>query len=303
MATWADILQVGSFDGVTFDFVSARDEGGNTLDAQAFPNKNGAFIQGRARNGRRFSVLAIFIEDDYPDTMNQLIAKLENGGAPKRFVHPVRGEFMAACEHFTVTHDAEDAADSATVQIDFVEHTDDTQGPKAVTGTTPARANAIRSAVTDVLVALSAFQEATEVQNNAYVLQVTAAANAASDIADSFESTGDELSALDIQKQANATLSIIDTAVATGSDYDSTEAYDLGAAVLAMSSTVSTMAQDLIEAKPPLQVFTVRADTNLLQFVHDLYGDSDRADEVLALNSIPDPSLIPAGTKLSAYGA
>jgi prophage DNA circulation protein len=303
MALWADILQVGSFDGVTFDFVSARDEGSNTLDAQTFPNKNGAFIQGRARNGRRFSVLAVFIEDDYPDTLNQLIAKLENGGAPKRFVHPVRGEFLAACERFTVTHDAEDAADSATVQIDFAEHTDDTQGPKAVTNTTPARANAVRSGVTDVLVALSAFQAATEVQNNAYVLQVTAATNAASSIADSLEATGDDLSALDIQKQANATLAVIDAAVTTGADYDSTEAYELGAAVLAMSSAVSTMAQDLIEAKPPLQVFTVRADTNLLQFVHDLYGDSDRADEVLALNSIPDPSLIPAGFKLSAYGA
>jgi len=302
-ALWEDILQVGKFDGVQFDFVRATLEGGNTLDQQMFPNKPGAFVQGRARNGRRFDVLGIFIEDDYHDTMNQLIAKLENGGAPKEFVDPVFGSFMAACERFLVTHDADDAADSATIQITFVEHTDGAQGPKAITNTTPARANAVRSAVTDVFVALSAFQAATEVQNNDYVLQVTAATNAASSIADSLEATGDDLSALDIQKQTNATLATIDAAVSTGANYATTEAYDLGAAVLAMSSSVSTMAQELIEAKPPLQLFTIVADTNLLAFVFDLYGDSSRADEVLALNSIPDPSLIPAGSKVQAYGA
>lgn len=299
---WSDILQVGSFDGITFDFVSVRDEGGNTIDRQEFPNKAGAFIQGRARNARRFTVMGIFIEDDYPDTMNSLVAKLENGGVPKEFVHPVRGSFMASCDSFTVSHDVDDAADSATVQITFVEHTDGSTGPKAVTNTTPARANAVRSATNDALVALSAFEEATELQNNAYVLQVTAAINAANGIADELEATSDDLSALDIQKQANATLSTIDVAVAAGADYDSTEAYDLGAAVLAMAASVSDLSSDLIEAKPPLQIYVVPADTNLLALAHDLYGDSSRADEVLALNSFPDPSLIPAGFKVQAYG-
>lgn len=300
---WSDILQVGSYDGVVFDFVRATREGGNTLDQQEFPNKPGTFVQGRATKGERFTVMGIFIEDDYPDTMNALISALKNGGAPKEFVDPVFGSRQASCDSWQVAHDAEDAADSATVQITFVEHTDGAQGPKAVTNTTPARANAVRSAANDVLVALSAFEEATEVQNNAYVLQVTAAVNAASDIADQLEATGDDLSALDVQKQANATLATIDVAVAAGADYDSTEAYDLGAAVLAMSSSVSDLSSELIEAKPPLQIYVVPADTNLLALVHDLYGDSSRADEVLALNSIADPSLIPAGSKVQAYGS
>lgn len=320
MALWSDILQEGSYDGVRFDFVRSSVEGGNALDKQEFPNQDGQSIQGRARNARRFSVLGIFIEDDYPDTLNDLIDVLENGGVPREFVDPVFGSMMASCERFTVLHDVEDAADSATITIDFVEHTDsskrlkaadtfalvgidDAQGPTAADNTTPARANAVRSAVTDVLVALSAFQEATEVQNNAYVLQVQGAMNAASSIADSLETTGDELSAPAVQQQVNATLVTIEVAVAAGADYDSQEAYELGAAVLLMSSSVSVMAQELIEAKPPLQIYTVRADTNLLAFAHDLYGDSSRADEVLALNSIPDPSMILAGTKLQVYGA
>ncbi len=302
MAEWADILQVGKFDGVAFDFVSTRDEGGNTLDKQEFPNKPGAFVQGRARNARRTTVMAIFIEDDYPDTLNNLLAKLENGGEPKEFIHPVWGTTKAACERFTVTHDVEDAADSATIQIDFVEHTEESAGPKAVKNTTPARANAVRSAVTDVLVALSAFEAATEVQNNEYVLEVTGAINAASDVADSLEADGENLSALEVQAQANAALSTVAVAVDAGADYDTPEAFDLGAAVLVLSAAISDMANELINAKPPLQTFTVGAATNLLSLVHALYGDSERADEVLQLNNIPDPSLIPAGFQVAAYG-
>lgn len=301
MALWSDILQVGSFDGVVFDFVRSTLEGGNTLDQQSFPNRDGTFVQGRARNGRRFTILGIFIEDDYPDTMNKLLASLENGGAPRDFVDPVFGTFKAACDHFVVTHDAEEAADSATIEITFIEHTEGDIGTIAVKNTTPARANAVRSRVTDALVALSAFQAATEIQNNAYVLQVTAATNAASSIADDFEATGDELSALDVQAQGNAALAVVNEAVDAGADYDSTEAYDLGAAVLAMAGAVSDMTKDLIDAKPPLQVYIVPADTNLLAFAHDLYGDSSRADEILGLNSIPDPSLIVAGSRISAY--
>lgn len=303
MALWSDILQIGKFDGVAFDFVRAQLQGGNDIDEQTFPNKDGQTNAARGRKGRRFQILGVFIENDYPDTLNLLLAKLENGGAPKEFVDPVFGTMQASCPSFTVSHDVEDAADSATIEITLVEHTDGAQGPKAVTNTTPARANALRTAADAALVALSAFQAATEVQNNAYVLQVEGAVNAANAIADSLEADGDTMIAPEIQQQANATLATIDIAVTTGSDYDSTEAYDLGAAVLAMATAVSGLAGDLIEAKPPLQIFVVRADTNILSFAHDLYGDSSRADEVLGLNSIPDPSLILAGTKVQAYAS
>lgn len=302
MAEWADILQEGKFDGVRFDFVSTRDEGSNELDVQRLPGKPGQKVAARARNGRRWEILGIFIEDDYPDTMDQLIAKLDNGGEPKEFVHPVFGVFKASCESWHVLHDVDDAADSATVQITLVEHTEDTASPSAIRSTTPARANAVRSAAADVLSALSAFVAATEVQNNTYVLEVTAAVNAANGVADELEASGDEMSALEVQSSTNSTLSTVAIAVDAGADYDSTEAYDLGAAVQAMAAAISDMANELIEAKPPLQTFTVAADTNLLTFVHGLYGNSERVDEVLQLNSVADPSLLAAGTKVMAYG-
>jgi prophage DNA circulation protein len=305
-ATWSDILQDGGYDGVKFEFVRSTLEGGNDIDQQTFPNRAGQKIKGRGRKGRRFRILAIFVEDDYPDTMNALLAKLENGGVPKEFVDPIFGSMQASVENFTVTHDADDASDAATIDISLVEDTNGEQGLKAITNTTPARANAVRAGVTNVFAALSALQAATEVQNDPHVLEVVGLVNAAtsatSTMADSLEATGDQLSAPAVQQQANAALASIDLAVSSNADYDSIESYDLGAALLAMSAAASGLAQDLIEAKPPLQIFVVRADTNLLALAFDLYGDSSRAEELLALNSLPDPAFIPVGWKVQAYG-
>jgi prophage DNA circulation protein len=247
-------------------------------------------------------VLGIFIEGDYPDTMNDLIAQLDDGGVPKDFVHPIFGTFKASCERWSVVHDVEDAADSATIQISFAEHTDEVQGPVAVTHTTPAKANSVRALAEQVTAALATFQEATEaLSTNAYVVQVNDAIEAAQGLADTLEETAADLSALEIQKTSDAALSVVNEAVEAGADYDSTEAYDLGAAVLSMSSAMSELAKGLIEVKPPLIPRRVEADTNLLALAHDVYGDSSRADEMLALNNIPDPSLIPAGFAYVAY--
>ncbi len=299
---WDDILLQGSFDGVEFDFVSVKDEHSNDIDQQKFPGRPGTFIAPRARNGSRFDIFAVFIEDDYPEQMNALVEALDNGGVPKKFIHPIYGEFMAAPERFTVSHDVEDGRDSGTIQLSLLEHTDK-QGPTKNTTTTPARVNQVRSLADEVFATLSSFQAAVDnFQNNDYVLQVEGAINAANSMADSLEATGDQLSSVAISSSANGAVAKIDQAIETLADYETTEQYELSAALLAMASALSAMALELIEQKPPLQTYSVVADTNLLQWVFDRYGDPSRVEEVLALNSFPDPLLIPAGFKVVAYG-
>jgi prophage DNA circulation protein len=298
MAAWEDFIQVGSFDGVVFDFVSTSDAGGNMLDRQLFPGRKGQKIEPRGENGDDIDVMAVFVEDDYPDTMNRLLEKLR-GGKVLKFVHPIRGELQAACESWSMVHDVEDAIDSAVMRIKFAVHTDQ-EGLTAAQNTTPARANAVRSLADQVLSALGDFQASLDIQNSAIGLAVTGAINAATAIADRFEATGDELSVIAIQSTTNSGLSKADDAVALLADYSTTEQYDLSAAVLAMAHALDAMAQDLIDQRPPLSTFTVRADTNLLQLAHDTGQD---AEELLSLNSFADPSLILAGSKYVAYVA
>jgi prophage DNA circulation protein len=297
MATWEEILKEGSFGGVKFDFVNISDTGTNELDKQAFPNRPGTTIKPRTANGRTFEIMAIFIDDDYPATMDALKAQVSDGGTPKNFVHPVFGTLKASCSQWSIRHDSEDAIDSATMTLTLIEHTEG-DGPTAQRDTTPARANSVRSLANDVLTALSAYQEVLEVQNNTYVLQVQGAVNAAVSLADSLEATGDDLSALSVQASSNGVLALVEASAAVIADYDSSEEFDLGNALILMGSAVKDLGQDLVEARPPLSAQKVLADTNLLSLAHDLGED---AEELLTLNSFPDPTDIKAGFEVLRY--
>lgn len=297
---WGDLLQEGSYGGVKFDFVSVRDGGSNDLDEQKIRGKAGGKVDPRGRNSSRWDILAVIIEDDYPDKMFDLVNQLDDGGKVKEFVHPIFGSRQASCANFSVNHDAEDARDSCTISISLVESIDEDVDLVARTNTTPARANAVRTAMEEVLAALSAFTAAIDFRNNSYVVEVMGAYNAVAGIVEELEATGDDLSNVSVQATANGGLTAIDTAVETLADYDSTEQYDLSAALLSMGNALTEMANGIIEQRPPLSVVEVPATTNLLSLAHALGVDPE---ELLNLNSFPDPSEIPAGFKVQAYAA
>ncbi len=296
--SWDEILQEGSYGGVKFDFVSVRDEGSNDTDQQRFPGAQGTRIVPRGRNSQRHEIMAIILPEDYPEKMHDLIAQLDDGGKVKSFVHPIFGETNCACERFTVNHDAEDAADSCTISISLIEDLVDDLELVARTNTAPALGNQVRSLADQALEALSTFQAALEIQNSEIGLAVTGAMNAATSLSESLEASFDDLSTLQIQASTNGVLAQIDEAVVLLADYDSTEMYDLSAAVMSTGHAVRDMANKMIEQRPPLSTFLVPADTNLLQLAHDLEQDPD---ELLTLNSIADPSLILAGTRILGY--
>lgn len=317
MTAWADFIQEGSFRGIRFDFVSTAEEHKNTLDVQQYRGRNGANVRPQQRDPLRITVMAVFIEDDYPAQMWALSDALDDP-TPGELVHPIHGTIKAACENHRVQHDAEEA-DSGTIQITFVEHTETTafvfQDRPSVAG----KASEVRSNAADVVTNANVYAEdtlntlletvsyAVAIASTAYVTAYNtaqacvAAANAVSSVADTLEADGDTLSALAIQATTNQALTAVDTQVKALADYTTTAAYDLSRSLLASAATLGELAELFINAKPPLTTFTVEADISLLAWVHSKYGDSSRVNEVLALNTIPDPLLIPAGTSLRAY--
>lgn len=321
MTAWADFIQEGSFRGVRFDFVSARESHSNTLDAQAFPNRDGQRVVARARNGLRLRVLGIFIEDDYPATMRQLVEALDNP-APGELVHPIHGTIQASADTFEVIHDAEDP-DSATIDITFAEHTVVQNTVFQSIPTVAGKASEARTAADDTVTNANAFvedtlrnlmdtmSEAVALGSLAYATAYNtgqaciAAAQVASTVADQLEAAGDTLSALEIQATTNTALTALDAQVSAVADYTTEAAHDLGRALLSAASALGELAQLYISQKPPLVVSTVVADISLLAWCHakglELGTTVDVAD-VLALNSIADPLLILAGSELRHYG-
>jgi len=307
VATWEDFIVAAQFDGLTIDVVSTRDEGANDIDSQKFPNKNGTKRVYRGANGWQRDIVAVFMESDYPDTMDQLIKKLEEQKIHE-FIHPIFGKKKVACDRFVVAHDAEDAADFGTVQMTLLEHTDG-EGVTVQRDPIPARANQVRTLGTEILEALSELQATLEIQNSEIGLAVIGAVNAANSVAESLEATGDDLSSIAVQATTSGAVAKVDEAITLVADYSSSEEYELSRLLCDLAGALSAMAGSLIEKRPPLQKFSVVAETNLRAWVFDKYCKlglsveelEDRVNEVLSLNSFPDPMTIPAGFSVIAY--
>jgi len=127
------------------------------------------------------------------------------------------------------------------------------------------------------------------------------ASSRCSSVTDQLEAGSNDMSAAEIEALVNGALNLVDQALAAIPDFTAAESYDLANALTAMAARLETYAQAILEAKPPLIERVVAADAPLLVWAHETYGDSSRADELLRLNSIPDPLLVPAGTRLRCY--
>lgn len=322
MAGWSDFIQTGSYAGIAFDFVSTQDEHSRVFDRQQIPNRDGVFLEDRAADGRTTDVLAIFVEDDYPDVMNQLIAAIDAGGV-REFVHPIWGKTKALITRASAAHNADESIDSATMQLHVEEHTESAQGPRATRTSIAAKAGALRDGVLAVFNAITIFAAAVDALEAAgttlsgaqqavvdqAIADGTAAANLSADAANAFEQSADTMSADEVQAQTNGALTKCD-AVSQGLSSFTTaaaplpEQYDFAQAVVELAAQVSDLARTAAAGKPALTTYTVEADTTLLAWCHAKYGDSSRAGEVLALNSwISDPLLLPRGSEVTAYAA
>lgn len=146
---WKDFLLQGRFKGVPFTFIATREEHSRDVDRRRYPGRDGAELEDRGRNELSITVRSVFIDDDYPDVMNELLAVIDAGGVGE-LVHPVYGTIQALAERATVVHDADDAIDCASIEITFTEDTSQSGiGPFQATDTLAALAGAVRSACDD----------------------------------------------------------------------------------------------------------------------------------------------------------
>lgn len=316
MAGWDTFIQTGKYGGLAFDFVSVHDETARVVDRQSQPGRDGVALSDRARDGRAWDILGVFVEEDYPDTYRALKKIIDEGGI-REFIHPIDGKFKALVTRAGSDHNADDSIDSCTMQLHVEEHTEQTLGPSVSATSTAARANSVRSKVLAVLNTISLFGAAIDAlpgitktlaaTAESIVADATAAVNLAADTADTLEQTGDDLSAIEVQAAANGTLADIDAVVASISDctFNGTavpEQYDMLKGLIDTAKAMADLATAIAAGKPALTTFQVDAEISLLLWCHEEYGDSTRALEVFNLNPwMADPLLIPAGSTVTAY--
>jgi prophage DNA circulation protein len=303
---WEEFLQPGSLGGVEFDFISTKDQGGRDLDQQEFPGRKGVSIDDRSAKAETHSIVAIFIEEDYPDTMNELLAVLRAGGVME-FVHPVFGSSKVAVENWEVGHDIEDAADAAGITLTLIEHTD---APSQEAASLPAKANAVRSNADATKASADAILDPGFDGPPAVVTAAGTVATLSADAstaADTIEAGSESMSVAEIQSEVNSIRSRIQTVSDAISDYSSPEAYSLGRDLTALAQSISELGDTVIQARPPMIEERVEADIPFLIWVQQNYPDLTseelefRVAEVLGMNDVIDPLTVPLGTPLRRY--
>ena len=302
--SWDDVLRDASYGGVRLDVRSVRDRLGRTLDKRAYPNRNGTEIDDRARDGAVTTWRVEILEDDYPDTLHALIRMWREGGI-RAAQHPLLGTFQAAIESLDVVHDADEGA-GATVDLTLAEHTDNALGPFE-SSSIASIASQVRSAADDVDVARAALVEPAALAQTPNAETAAAAASLAGDATTTAVATIDELEALDeptsidVTNRMNVALAAIASSQGALGDLTTIEVHALHRSLTALAARLGDFAAAMVERLPPLTEETVDDAVSLLVWVHRRYGNSARVDELLALNTIPNPLRLDVGQRLRCY--
>jgi len=291
MSEWANLVPV-IFGGVQFHVQSTDD----TFDKRRWgrypiPYRDGEEFEDLGREARSTRVSAIFIGDGYLGRLDALRNVVANGEA-ESFTHPLLGTWTARASIDSVRHE-HSARDMATVELEIVEDGLDAEPGKIQTVTTLK--NDLTSLTEDVEAAIAALPDA---PNSTAVEDAADDANAAA--LDMVANVEDDSGTADVfadrvrQKSSDAI-------VVARQNHDDVEAYDLTRSLSLIASGAKLLAESVLSDKPPLRSHEVVGDLSVAMLAHILYGDFSRADEILDMNDVEDPNLIPTGTVLRVF--
>lgn len=85
--------------------------------------------------------------------------------------------------------------------------------------------------------------------------------------------------------------------------YDVEQAHAIVEPLKTLAYSTQEAGRAVIEARPPMATHTLKAPTPLRLLAHELYGDHDRAGEILRLNNLRMPNALNTGETLNVYRA
>jgi prophage DNA circulation protein len=315
MQTWAQLLQECSYGGIKFSVIAVDDEFAQAVEVTEYDQRGGGTTRAHGARPSRHELQVVIAGEDYPEVLFDLVRVIRAGGV-REFVHPVWGSMQAQAELGRVSHSTADGIDSATMRLTIVEHVDNPRFRED--GTAPSRASAVRDAADAVVSAAGAYAAelaqdgAASLEQRDAPARATAAAQTSTQAATFLEDAGDVLPVVEIESTTNAALTAIDAALAAVSAATTTSEWALAAALRALATAIRVQATAIIEARPPLVDRTVEVAQPLVTWVLGQYARlgtmtavelERRVNEVLDLNNLADPTLIPAGTRVRCYAA
>jgi prophage DNA circulation protein len=283
--SWKDQLAEGSFRGVEFAFQAIDDGIGRRQIQHTYQYRDGADIEDLGAEPRTTKVKAIFFGPQYEDGLGELIRVVDEG-KPGEFRHPILGAWQARVARSPVHFDS-GAYDVATVELEVVEDGTDKQVPDLFSVTA---------------MELEAEEAVLEIEEawGELSYDLPEVPSVISEIRSFIASAQAELAS--IVDKVNRVRSRVDRAIAAARKLGDVRSWPLVVALKKAVHTVQRLAKSIRDIKPPVILKRLEAAMPVSLLAHSMYGTgTKRADEILRLNKIKNPFIVPRGTELKVY--
>jgi prophage DNA circulation protein len=281
-------MLTASFKGVRFEVVSTEDTFGRALIVAEYPGRDGGHVADEGGKPRRVRLSAIFWGPSYQTDLRLLLDALADPG-PGDLVHPVWGTLQASAESWTVRQ-ATEPTDEAAVDIAWVE--EGFQGGLAWLPQTPAallqlatvrlgRVTALAPAAPSALAQIRGFLQS--VRN--FLARVTNSSNLTAVRA-----------ATQLLVEVQTTAQSVLDAVRTLQD-PNTQPFIRESKRLVR--TCNELGAASAGSAPAWTTYVAPCWTMARLIAHELYGNANRAAEIVEANALRDPARIAPGSRLS----
>jgi prophage DNA circulation protein len=290
---------IASFKGIELHryLVSFTDSRGPRVIVHEFPKRDGARQEVMGRRPHRTDWQLTFTGPHWIATLRQLVASID-ADPSGLLVHPIYGQMQVVCQGFDrALVNLPEATDTISVPLVFVED-DQALDDTTVSQGIGAQQQNVTSAVADFQAAAAPYaaadtKAATAALASAAIEYATAAAASAQGAIDA--SLDAKLAAVALGTQA-----AIDAISVDPLGLGAAAIYDALAAAEVVYAACQDLADAVMAARPPVIEFIVPGTTSIAVLAADRYGRDaiSRIDQILSLNSLPEPTSIPAGTRL-----
>lgn len=117
--TWREARQKGSYNGVSFVFRESEASVGRRVQLHQYPQRDKPYAEDLGRKARQFSLVCVFVGDNYHAARSAFIAEIEKPGAGT-LIHPTFGRLRVNAFDVSVKESSRDGG-MATVSVRFVE--------------------------------------------------------------------------------------------------------------------------------------------------------------------------------------
>lgn len=283
--SWDQYLEPMKWGDIEIHVESSSDDYSRRIVQYNYPYKDGAELEDLGREPRPSSFRAIFFGNDYLPLLVDFLKEVDKGET-RTLQHPLFGQWEARCVRAVVDHE-HSRRNSAAVDLEFLEDGVNTEIPDVFSVGTAQEA-------------LSEDITGLETANELLTEEISTVPTLITDAEAFIQDVDDQVTDLTARfekiskagKEAVAELEAkIDDAVNS----------DTVRAVRRVVDSASRLKERVERLAPSVAEMEIDNHTPMVAVAMRLYGDPARADDLIRLNKIRDPFLVPPGTRLRVY--